>query len=258
MVKDVFRPLLQRFLSHHTASNGCRSDGQMQLSLYRSLDVTRSVLLSRGSRSAGRGGRALSGSAAGKDGGSSEGEALWRVVLAFLRRRAQQMGKRRVEEQNIRIISGTLGTLFASTGKFFAMAVISSPLVMWISAYMWAYLFRIDICKRKILNSADGALVPTSTGPDSFLSRTGWETEDFNKDRNAQTYAVIGQDEVLERLRHFLCSTPRQVCIIAAPNNSGKTNVIRAALASGMFALQHTFHLCSTFQHTATRILPLQ
>jgi len=41
---------------------------------------------------------------------------------------------------------------------------------------------------------------------------------------------VFGQDEVLERLRDFLSSTPRQVCLVVAPNNAGKTHIIRKAV----------------------------
>ena len=59
------------------------------------------------------------------------------------------VGSRRLEEQNIRITMGQ-GAVFTTIGKFGALAVISSPIVMWISAYMWAYLFRIDICKDRV------------------------------------------------------------------------------------------------------------
>ena len=46
---------------------------------------------------------------------------------------------------------------------------------------MWAYLFRIDICKNKLLNSDNSspyAKVARMSDSESLLGRTGWETDD--------------------------------------------------------------------------------
>jgi hypothetical protein len=158
--------------------------------------------------------------------GRTENEAFWQAVWAYLKRRSTRRGS----EQYIRINMGT-GALFTSIGRFGALAVISSPLVMWISAYVWAYLFRIDICKNKILNSsnlytqiAKDGVSPSLPG---FLGRTGWESEETSLPLSNR---VFGQDDVLTKLRDFLASTPRQVCLVSAPNNAGKTHIIRSSL----------------------------
>jgi hypothetical protein len=108
----------------------------------------RPVCAPRGRGAPARGPRRLSLSAPGAGGGPAH-EAVWQAIWGHLRRRAAMVGSRRLEEQNIRITMGQ-GAVFTTIGKFGALAVISSPIVMWISAYMWAYLFRIDICKDRV------------------------------------------------------------------------------------------------------------
>jgi hypothetical protein len=157
---------------------------------------------------------------------SAEYDAVWQAIWDFIKRR----GRTRGQEQYVRINMGT-GALLTSVGRFGALAVISSPLVMWISAYVWAYLFRVDICKNKILKISNPytqiAKEGVSPNLPGFWGRTGWESEDMSAPIHDR---VFGQDKVLQRLRDFLSSTPRQVCLVSAPNNAGKTHIVRAAL----------------------------
>ena len=58
------------------------------------------------------------------------------------------------------------------------------------------------------------SLLPGFVG--RILRRTGWESD---AEWESET-RVFGQSAILKRLGDFLSSSPRQVCIVSAPNNA--------------------------------------
>jgi len=108
-------------------------------------------------------------------------------------------------DQKLHVVQGRERTNWLEFIRYAAVAIVSSPAVMWIGGFMYTYLWREEICMKE-LRAPGVEARPGST-------------------------RTQGHQHTISALQSYIESAPKQLAVVVGSNEVGKTTIMKEVLA---------------------------